>query len=101
MVYRIAIVLSLFFVASCGISETKYGKEFFRLNCEKQNECSGSSNDCGEPEEVTDGEAEYECDYDKKKAKDCLSELEVAECSDSSYMVPEVCSEVVLDCQPK
>lgn len=85
-------------LGACGLSQDKFEEDFAATFCEKNNTCLEAAElptiDCDADVEVDDVE-EVECDYDAAAAKDCLDQLDTAECSELGFLeVPSVCADV-------
>ena len=98
--YRFAIVAAALMIAGCGVSESKFGTKAGELTCEKLAEC-----DVVEEQACLDlldeaEEPDVECDYDKKKAKECLDGIKAAECpaEGMGFLDVPACADVNTNC---
>lgn len=89
-------------LGACGISEDKFTEDFGSTFCEKTNECLEAEGldtiDCDADTEDGEAAADVECDFDPAAAKDCLSELDAAECDGPVISTPSVCADVFTNC---
>ena len=93
MTRRLGFVFGLTLLSACGVSEDEFREQFKQQVCETAMECMEdgdftffeTQNDCElfVTLFMTAGTHGDDCDYDKKQAKECLSDLEGASCDDS------------------
>ena len=94
MSYRaLFLIATALFLAACGMSEETFAEKAATLSCERTEECSGGLITCTVTEPDEGEEEEYECDYDRKKAKECLDYLETATCEELALDGNTVCDE--------
>jgi hypothetical protein len=90
---RIVAVVSLVFLAACGMSEEQFAEEMVAASCNKMVECFGdellvamgydSVDECiaGGSEEAEAEVATEDCaNYDAKKARECIEQFESVSC---------------------
>jgi hypothetical protein len=106
--------LPLFLLIACAPSEDEFQEESWGVTCDLLFECTStedieamgafwffgeSVDDCYSLLDMAteDTGEETDCDYDKKAAKECLSEIEALTCDDfgdENYESPEACENV-------
>ena len=67
---NVLVLSSIFALAACGLSQSKFEEKFGEKICEEYATCNADV-ECSTSGDDDDGGAEC-ADYDKKKAKECL-----------------------------